>query len=207
MRDEMTGADGVQHIFVLMLENRSFDHMLGFWGLAGLDAETGAETTIHGLTGNESNNFEGQNYCVSQGADYVMPVDPHHEFLDILHQLCGPRATYLVGGKYASVDNSGFVPSYVASGGSRNPGEIMKCFSPQQLPVLYALATEFAVCDNWHASMPGPTWPNRMFIHAGSSGGLDHSPTVAEIVEWEIIRCDERVALPVFALPIFDTAR
>jgi phospholipase C len=50
-----------------------------------------------------------------------------------------------------------------------------------------ALAEEFAICDNWHASMPGPTWPNRMFIHAGSSGGLDHSPTSQEIVEWETI--------------------
>jgi phospholipase C len=50
-----------------------------------------------------------------------------------------------------------------------------------------ARAQEFAVCDNWHASMPGPTWPNRMFGHAASSGGLDHSPTTEEIVEWETI--------------------
>jgi phospholipase C len=63
----------------------------------------------------------------------------------------------------------------------------MKCFAPEQLPVLVALAQEFAVCDNWHASMPGPTWPNRMFVHAASSGGLDHSPTTEEIVEWETI--------------------
>jgi phospholipase C len=53
--------------------------------------------------------------------------------------------------------------------------------------VLNALAREFALCDNWHAPMPGPTWPNRMFVHAASSGGLDHSPTVPEIVQWEAI--------------------
>jgi len=35
--------------------------------------------------------------------------------------------------------------------------------------------------------MPGPMWPNRMFIHAASSGGLDHSPTTAEILEWEAV--------------------
>jgi len=35
--------------------------------------------------------------------------------------------------------------------------------------------------------MPGPTWPNRMFAHAASSGGLDHSPSTAEIVEWETL--------------------
>src|SRR5580704_4827837 len=56
-----------------------------------------------------------------------------------------------------------------------------------QLPVMHALATEFVVCDNWHASMPGPTWPNRMFIHAASSSGLDHSPSIAEIADWEAL--------------------
>jgi len=79
------------------------------------------------------------------------------------------------------------VASYVASGGSAAPGEALKCFAPEQLPVLTALAEEFAICDNWHASMPGPTWPNRMFVHAGSSCGLDHSLTSQEILEWETI--------------------
>ena len=77
--------------------------------------------------------------------------------------------------------------SYVTSGGASNPGEIMKCYGPAQLPVLNALAREFAVCDGWHASMPGPTWPNRFFMMAASSGGLDHSPSVAQIAEWETI--------------------
>ena len=74
--------------------------------------------------------------------------------------------------------------SYVKSGGATNPGEIMKCFSPAQLPVLNALAREYAVCDGWRASMPGPTWPNRFFMMAASSGGLDHSPSVEQIAEW-----------------------
>jgi phospholipase C len=94
-----------------------------------------------------------------------------------------------MGGNYPPIDNSGFVASYVeacSKANKQNPlGEIMKCYSPDQLPVLTALAKEFAVCDNWHASMPGPTWPNRMFVHAASSGGLDHSPTTAEIALWE----------------------
>jgi phospholipase C len=52
-------------------------------------------------------------------------------------------------------------------------------------PALYQLATEFVLCDGWHSSMPGPTWPNRYFLHASSSGGLDHSPTSAEMYGWE----------------------
>lgn len=177
---------GIEHIFVLMMENRSFDHMLGWSAIQGIDAFTNARTQISGLTGSEANSFNGQSYQVKRWADNVMPVDPHHDFNDILCQLSGPEAKYLPGGVYPAIDNSGFVASYVASGGS-DPSEIMKCYDPGQLPVLNALAHEFVVCDCWQASMPGPTWPNRLFAHGASSGGLDHSPSIAEIVEWETI--------------------
>jgi phospholipase C len=115
-----------------------------------------------------------------------MPTDAGHEFPDVVRQLCGPLVRYPAGGPYPPIDDSGFVASYVASHGAV-PGEIRKCYTPQQLPVLNALAREFVVCGNWHASMPGPTWPNRMFIHATPSGGLDHSPTILEIAEWETV--------------------
>jgi phospholipase C len=86
------------------------------------------------------------------------------------------------------MNNSGFVDSYVKSGGGPNPAEIMKCFDAvKQLPVLFTLANEFAICDHWYSSLPGPTWPNRLFAHAASSGGLDHSPTTREIVLWETL--------------------
>jgi phospholipase C len=177
----------IQHIFVLMLENRSFDHMLGFSMITGRDAETGQPTQVNSLAGSESNVFNGATYTVSKGADLVMPVDPGHEFTNVLGQLCGSGASYPPRGAYPAIDKSGFVASYAASGGSGAPGEVLKCFAPEQLPVLTAVAQEFAICDNWHASMPGPTWPNRMFVHAASSGGLDHSPSNQEIVGWETI--------------------
>ena len=171
---------GIEHVFVLMLENRSFDHMLGFSGIKGTDAATGQPTQINGLSGNESNTFNNQKYTVTRGADYRMPIDPKHEFPDVLHQLCGPAAVYPKAGAYPATDSSGFVSVYAASGGSATPGEVMKCYTPDQLPVLNALASEFVVCDSWQASMPGPTWPNRMFVHAASAAGLDHSPTTLE---------------------------
>ena len=177
----------IQHVFVLMLENRSFDHMLGFSGISGRDAATGQPTPINGLSESESNSYKGQTYGVAQPAPYAMTVDPPHEFPDVLGQLCGPGAVYPPGGLYPAIVNSGFVASYANAGGSADPGQIMRCFAPAQLPVLNALAREFVVCDNWHASMPGPTWPNRFFLHAGSSAGLDHSPTTAEIVLWEAL--------------------
>jgi len=178
---------GIEHVFVLMLENRSFDHMLGFGSITGTDAETGGATEVDGLNGNESNLYNGAEYKVTAGADWVISTDPGHEFPNVLEQLCGPGAVYAKGGTYPAINNSGFVASYATERGA-DPREIMKCYAPGQLPVLNALAREFVVCDNWHAPMPGPTWPNRMFVHGASSGGLDHSPSTLEIAGWESIR-------------------
>jgi len=177
---------GIQHVFVLMLENRSFDHMLGFSGIQGTDAETLQPTEINGLTGNESNQYNGTTFPVHRGAKLVMPTDPGHEFPEVVEQLCGPGVVYPRGGAYPPVNNSGFAASYVKAGGA-SPQEVMNCYTPDQVPVLTALAREFVVCDNWHAAVPGPTWPNRMFIHGASSGGLDHSPSVFEIAQWEAV--------------------
>jgi phospholipase C len=180
----------IKHVFVLMLENRSFDHLLGFSKISGTDAESGLKTTVNGLSGTETNSYNGNVATVSHPADYAMVVDPGHEFTDVLCQLSGPAAKYTPGGNYPPIENSGFLASYAGvcskANQQRDVSEILKCYSVDQLPVLSALAQEFAVCDRWHASMPGPTWPNRMFVHAASSAGLDHSPTTAEIALWEI---------------------
>jgi phospholipase C len=175
----------LDHVFVLMLENRSFDHLFGFSGLSGVDAGTGAHTVVEGLDGTESNTFGGRTYPVTRGADYATPRDPGHEFPDVLDQLCGPNVRYVP--PYPPIHSSGFADSYGRTGGG-NVAEVMKCFdTARQLPVLYALAQEYAICDHWFSSMPGPTWPNRMFVHAGSSGGLDHSPSTADILKWETV--------------------
>jgi len=147
--------------------------MLGLSNLQGTDAISGQPTTIDGL--NESNNWNldpgGNKVFASAPADWAMLHDPGHEFTDVKEQLCG------AGGDYPRINNSGFVTNYSATQHFDNPAEIMKCYAADQLTVLTALAREFAVCDRWFSSMPGPTWPNRFFVHAASSGGLDHSPT------------------------------
>jgi len=185
------GAESITHVFVLVLENRAFDHMLGYSGITGIDAESGQPTKVNGVVGSEANSYNGTPYLIRQGAAWVMPVDPGHEFLEVLEQLGGPSAAYPSGGAYPPINNSGFAVSYAAACAGAHkqsdPSEIMKCYGPDQLPVVNALAREFVICDSWHASMPGPTWPNRMFLHAASSGGLDHSPTTAEIVLWETL--------------------
>ncbi len=168
--------DRIQHVFVLLLENRSFDHLLGFSHLQGIDALTGQSTTLEGLDPARDWNLDplGNKVTVSSPANWAMPHDPGHEFNDVKVQLCG------VKGDFPHIDNSGFVADY-ATVDPANPGEIMKCYAPEQVPVIIALAQEFAVCDHWFSSMPGPTWPNRFFIHAASSAGLDHSPSTQTI--------------------------
>jgi phospholipase C len=63
----------------------------------------------------------------------------------------------------------GFALSYQRGGG--DPANIMRCFRPEQLPALTALAKHYLVCDNWFASVPASTPPNRQFAHFGTSFG------------------------------------
>jgi phospholipase C len=169
-------------VFVLMLENRAFDHMLGFTEITGTDAVTGATTAVAGLVSARRANTDpktGRAVATSPPADMAVARedgDPCHEFACVVEQLCGHGVVYDPSAGYPAIDNSGFVASYRARG-SAHPGKIMRCFAPEQLPVLTTLAREFAVCDRWFSSMPGPTWPNRLFAHAASTGGLDDSPS------------------------------
>jgi phospholipase C len=169
----------IEHVFVLVLENRSFDHMLGFSGIEGTDAATGEPTKVDGLSGHEGNSFMGNRFPVRRGARDVM-FDPRHEFDDVVKQLCGPDAAYVTGA-YPPINNSGFVSAYAKSNPS-DPAQVMECFTREQVPIVNALAREFLVCDRWFSSVPGPTAPNRMFIHAATSGVFDDSPELSESV-------------------------
>jgi phospholipase C len=170
----------IKHVFVLMLENRAFDHLLGFSHITGRDITSGTVRPIVGAAG--SNDFQGTPIPPTTEADFKLSapdVDPGHEFANTLVALCGKGAAYPAGGgPYPPIDNSGFIANYAASKGTpANPPNIMKCYSPRRVPIITELACEFAVCDAWFSSLPGPTWPNRFFMHAASSGGLDDSPS------------------------------
>ncbi|MBY4692717.1 phosphoesterase [Burkholderia latens] len=174
--------DRIKHVFVLMLENRSFDHLFALSGIANITA----------ASPHDSNAYGGAVYPFGGGAPDRMPTDPCHEFDDVLEQLCGAGVPFVKGRPYPRVDNSGFVSNYATSHSEGAPpqpgalGTIMQGADVRtQAPSLYALANAFVLCDRWHASMPGPTWPNRFFLHGASSAGLDHSPTKEEMAGWD----------------------
>ena len=182
----------IRHVFVLMLENRSFDHMLGVSGITGTDAVTGAPTRVDDLVGNPQANPDPVGGSIAAGprADFALDSDvgdPGHEFDDVLEQLTG-LASWPAGGMpgYPPITNDHYVANF-RQRGSSDPSATMRCFEPDQLPILDTLAREFAVCDRWFCSMPGPTWPNRLFVHAASSAGLDDSPGTWDTVTTTLV--------------------
>ena len=144
----------INHVILLMLENRSFDHMLGDLrgAIPGLD---GIDPANPG-----SNIYDGVTYYQGAGAARFVKPDPVHEYVNVRKQIKN--------------NNGGFVADYADS----NPHasdlqrqEVMRYHAHGRLNVLHTLAEHFLVCDHWYASVPGPTWPNRLFAMSGTSLG------------------------------------
>lgn len=152
----------IEHILVLMMENRSYDHMLGY------------VPNGHGLTGKEYNlvdpaDPESEKVYVSNRSGYVTKVNPAHDVVNVERQLYGD-----VGKIVHPAPMNGFVKVQIetAKGDIEEGKKIMECFDPAKIPALTTLAKEFVVCDHWHSSVPGPTWLNRFFAHAATSDGV-----------------------------------
>jgi len=175
----------INHIVVVMLENRSFDHMLGY-----LYADSGNVSPLgqpfEGLTGKESNP-DGKGSEVSvykiQGTDphpYFMPgANPGEGYLNTNSQLFG---TTQAPSPPVPAANRGFVTNFAYTIGwesktpnevlpGTQPSQIMGTYTPQMLPILSSLAKGFAVCDQWFSSVPTETFPNRAFVCLATSQG------------------------------------
>lgn len=154
----------IKHVVVLMEENRSFDHLLGF------------RKGVNGLSGKEFNYVnpaypqDGKIY-VQSNASNVAPCDPDHSFPATTMKIFGYEAY-----KHKNFTNptmSGFVnfEKYL-NRADTDYCEVMNSVSVEHLPVMNALADDFLLFDEFYASMPGPTWPNRVFFLCATSGGL-----------------------------------
>jgi phospholipase C len=153
------GADQLKHIVVLMMENRSFDHMLGY-----LMAQ---DPRIDGVDGTQTNpDTTGASVPVQPLAQYQAQLqpDPGHHYPDVDLQIFGdPRG---------APNMQGFVKAYFQKQNNvQHSHNIMYCFPPEKLPVITTLARKFLVFNTWFSSLPGPTIPNRAFAHFGTSFG------------------------------------
>jgi phospholipase C len=161
----LPGIKNLEHIVVLMMENRSFDHMLG--------ALTAQYPKIDGLTGNEANpDSTGAMIKVADDAEYQSQLDPDpdHHFPAVDLQIFGGVTAAQNPARQPNMQ--GFIKSYYNQQRNVNHSrKIMSYFTPDKLPVLTTLATEFAVFNRWFSSIPGPTLCNRAFAHYGTSFG------------------------------------
>ncbi|ESS73194.1 phosphoesterase family protein [Methyloglobulus morosus KoM1] len=180
----MTSVHNIEHFVVLMLENRSFDNLLG--------SLYPKSKNFNGVDGSESNKDRSGKVwplTVTKGGDIaglsVPNPDPGELWTDMNEQIFGfgplgeAKPTKLPEAVAANM--SGFVDSYTDPNGkpsraSYDPRQIMSRYDPDRdVPALAALARQFAVCDSWFASAPCQTWPNRLFLHTGTAGGYENN--------------------------------
>lgn len=188
----------IDHIVVLMLENRSFDNMLGFLGTSD-----GKEQQVDGVAGKHLSNPIPEYARPANGIKSV-PIgietimtnpnpDPGEEYAHVNTQLFGeviPEQNYYKPfdtppynlpkrTSYTKAPMNGFVTDYINNFNAelgRMPtyeeySVIMNCHAEKSLPVLSTLAKEYAVFDRWFASVPSQTLCNRSFVHTGTSHG------------------------------------
>jgi phospholipase C len=199
----------IEHVVVLCLENRSFDHMLGY-----LDHPDPRFEGLRGAGPYDNVGWDGaERVAASDGAKRVLPFGPDHSHDAVMEQL-GITSDH----KPWRPTNQGFVTSYERKARGLAPPKVegflgpllgklfgskpvgstvagrgpltMLCQRPEQVPVLSRLALEFAVCDHWFCSVPGETWPNRNYLHAATSDGetdielrVYSNPTIFELLE------------------------
>jgi phospholipase C len=174
-KESLERLRSIKHIVVLMMENRSFDQMLGF--LSKHDRVKG----VRGLTGGEVNYDEqGTPYesfeWEENQTSFHPPQDRSGKILDPCH---GPDCVKQQLAPHRGVTPGGFVTNFLGRKDKKGkPIEIpdeyrglpMGYYSERHLPVYDLLAREYGVCDAWHCSIPGDTWPNRLYGMAGEEG-------------------------------------
>ncbi len=153
----MTASNSIKHVILLLMENHSFDQMLGcvqseYPGLDGVHVNSNSPRFNLDLEGNKV-------FQIPTDAQQVK-LDPKHENRFVLDQIAN--------------GNSGFVTDFqrnVPGNTQADRQNIMGYYLLGRLPALHELALNFTVCDHWFSSLPGPTWPNRFFALSGTSSG------------------------------------
>lgn len=153
----------IETFVILMLENRSFDHVLGYLSL------TGGRPDVDGLRGNERNEAPGGLVNgINHLQDTVFGLSPAHEIGPVMSQI-------------ADGEMSGFLTSFVdrypfASLGEDDPlrESPLSYYAAEQLPAFDVLADEYLVCDRWFCSFPGATQPNRFCTLSGDTPVLSN---------------------------------
>lgn len=162
----------IKHVVYYMLENRSFDHVVG-WLHAKNDhlhvigpqgPYQGASTSMFNMDGDQKvklSKYKDGKLSVDWSLE-MFNYDPYHDLSDVLRQMFYQHPEGY--GRRAVPDMGGFI----WNNGSR---QVMQTYTPHQLPVLNGLAGQYAISDEWFCSMPSCTDANRSFALTGSAQG------------------------------------
>lgn len=186
----------IQNIVVVMLENRSLDNLCGWLYSDPAPPPKhflppGSPGSYNGLTPDlwnpaNASFFGGQppvKVPVVKGttSTTIPDPDPEETFPNVSYQLFGPQAP----SPSPSWPNLGFVVNYEYATAA-TADQIMQTYTPSQVPVLSALAQNFAISDAWFCSVPSQTWPNRAFVHAGTSNGNVNNGDPPDPFDWDV---------------------
>jgi phospholipase C len=174
----------IQHVVVLTMENRSFDHLLGDFKSVnpeceGINRKKPDSNSVAGISPAFTQTAEDPQDPDSFVLPSAPPFDPMHEFSDVVTQLGGslekPRMTGFAQDAYDNYikkADGAYAPNiwalvqrvmnYIPFGATRDT---------DPLPAIQGLARAYTVCDHWFSAVPGPTWPNRFFAMMGSAHG------------------------------------
>jgi phospholipase C len=161
---------GIEHVVILMLENHSYDNLLGMLGRGpgerprgdGFTLDrAGRPTAVNGYPdGRRQHAFRMPTTC-------QLAATPSQEWLASHHA-------------YAGGANSGFVSAPIEPGSARTVGGVaMGYWTRAELPFTYSLADTFPLADRWFASLLGQTDPNRRYLIAATSSGMTDDITTS----------------------------
>lgn len=185
----------IKHIVVMMMENRSFDHMLGYLSLPpsmGGRGRSDVDGLAAGMTNFDPNAPGRRRGLIRLTGSPLAPLrhDPGHSFAAAKRQR-GDRAVELpLLGTVDIGPNDGFVVNFLLRLQSRGldlsedriaeiAAQVMGYYTASELYLYDLLAGEYAICDRWFSSHPGPTWPNRFVSLTGRlAPGPDGRPQI-----------------------------
>ena len=156
LNESVNALDEIEHVVVLMLENRSFNHMLGYLSLEG------GRQDVDGLQRGMQNRYRGETHRVYRARQTVLmkAQDPCHSGSCVDEQLAN--------------QNGGFAANYLrtrSAAAPRRPVVVMGYHNAEHLPIYDYLARTYCVCDRWFCSVRGATFPNRLYAVTGRADG------------------------------------
>lgn len=155
-----------------MFENHSFENLLGY-----LPGVSGVKPTNCNM-----DPASGKSVCVTPNGAWVDP-DPDHSVSGTAMGIYGtPNPPN--DQDPSAITMGGFVDAYAKATNATEGPKIMDCIDPAHVPIISTLATSFTVLDNYHASVPGPTFPNRLFFLSGTSGGYGDNDPLQTALGW-----------------------